>query len=210
MKVKVCGMRNPQNLQELVSLSPDFIGFIFYEPSPRNVDQNFTPHFPENIKKIGVFVNASEAFIAEKATAFRLDYIQLHGNESPEFCRKLSKKGYRIIKAFSIFERFEFSILNHYETYCDYFLFDTRGKLPGGNGEVFNWNLLKKYEGSTPFFLSGGIDLPHIKRIADLQNHHPQLVGVDVNSRFEISPAIKDISKIAQLLEALQPQKITV
>jgi phosphoribosylanthranilate isomerase len=210
MKIKVCGMRSPQNIHELVNLSPDMIGFIFYEGSLRNVDQNFTPNFPEHIRKVGVFVNATVDFICEKAVGFRLDYIQLHGNESPEFCKELAERGFKLIKAFSVFERFEFSVLAHYEPYCDYFLFDTRGKLPGGNGEVFNWNLLKKYEGTIPFFLSGGIDLQHIERIIDIQAEHPKLVGIDVNSRFEISPAMKDISKVNTLLNAIQKQAITV
>jgi len=152
MKLKVCGMRNTENIAELIQIQPDFIGFIFHEKSPRNVLEFPKVKIPSNIKKVGVFVNKKANFIAEKATNFGLDYIQLHGNESPEFCRKISllEEGKRevnlkIIKAFNISENFDFEKLEAYEAFCDYFLFDAFGKKAGGNGITFNWELLQKY-----------------------------------------------------------------
>lgn len=203
MKLKVCGMRETENLRDLIALKPDYIGFIFYAPSPRFVEELPDVEIPDGIQQVGVFVNAEIDYIEEKAKQFKLDLIQLHGDENPEFCKKLKDKGFTIIKAFGINDRFEFSITEHYKSVCDYFLFDTKGKQPGGNGVKFNWSLLNKYDNALPFFLSGGIDLNNTAFLKSLSKEKFNLHAIDVNSRFEISPALKDIDKVARLQEEL-------
>jgi phosphoribosylanthranilate isomerase len=153
---------------------------------------------PPNIQKVGVFVNASEEVIFDKIREYDLQAVQLHGDESLDFCRKIKNKGIKVIKAFSIGETGDFKKLNLYENTCDYFLFDTKTSLYGGSGNKFDWKMLSAYTGSTPFFLSGGIapeDAESIKRL-----NFPQLFAVDLNSRFETSLGIKDIDKIYQFL----------
>jgi phosphoribosylanthranilate isomerase len=199
MKLKVCGMRDPQNIRELIALQPDYIGFIFYEKSPRNVEALPAVDIPKEIKKVGVFVNSPIGFIEEKNSEFNFDLIQLHGDESPDFCKQLHEKGFKIIKAFGINDRFEFSITEHYKAYCSFFLFDTKGKLPGGNGTRFNWTLLSKYDNEIPYFLSGGIDLNNTTFIKTLSRDEFNIHAVDVNSRFELEPALKDIPKVKKL-----------
>jgi len=194
--LKVCGMRDTANITELIKLQPDFMGFIFHEKSPRNVVEIPSIEIPSNIKKVGVFVDKDIVFIKEKAKDFNLDYIQLHGNETPEFCKSLKEKGYKIIKAFNISENFNFEQLQAYETFCDYFLFDAFGKKAGGNGIIFNWELLRKYKGQTSFLLSGGIDHTMAQEIRNV--NHSKLAGIDINSGFEIKSALKDIKKIEE------------
>jgi len=204
-KLKVCGMREEQNIADLLALKPDFMGFIFYDKSPRNVadllNQELLISFPTETKKVGVFVNATLKFIKEKKEKYGLDYIQLHGHESPEFCYQLLAINYHIIKAFSVDEDFDFGTLAAYEQFCDFFLFDTKGKNPGGNGKKFNWNILENNAIRKPFFLSGGIELEDMATIQSLQTRIPNLFSLDVNSKFEISAAVKDISKIRILKE---------
>ena len=202
MKLKVCGMRDHRNLEELIKLQPDFMGFIFHKESPRNVFEKLSLEFPKTINKVGVFVNKEEAFISEKYTDYDLDYIQLHGNETPKDCQKLKKKGFKIIKAFNISEDFDFQALQAYASYCDYFLFDAFGEYAGGNGIVFNWDLLRKYTGEVPFLLSGGIEDTMAKEINNLQ--HLMFAGIDINSGFEIKPALKDIEKIKKFKQDLR------
>lgn len=199
MKLKVCGMRDAENIKELIAVKPDYIGFIFYAPSPRFIEEPPAIDIPSSIKKVGVFVNAEIEYIEEKAKAFKLDLIQLHGDENPEFCGKLKAKGYAVIKAFGINERFEFSITEHYKSVCDYFLFDTKSEKRGGTGTKFNWNLLNKYDNALPFFLSGGIDLNNTAFIKTITQEQFNIHAIDVNSRFEIEPALKDIEKVSQL-----------
>lgn len=203
MKLKVCGMRAAENIEELVALGPDYMGFIFYDKSPRNVTQKPDVAIPSNIKKVGVFVNASIETIETKNAEFGFDFIQLHGAENPEYCQQLAAKGFKLIKAFGVHDRFEFSLLDHYKPHCEYFLFDTKGKLPGGNGVKFNWNLLSKYDNELPFFLSGGIDLNNTAFIRSLMDKNLNIEAIDVNSRFEIEPALKDIPKLQQLQNEL-------
>lgn len=201
IKLKVCGMRNTENLAELIQVQPDFIGFIFHEASARNVTEIPDVIIPNTIKKVGVFVDKEIEFITKTATSFGLDYIQLHGNETPEFCSKLNsplERGlrgvFKIIKAFNISADFDFEKLEAYEASCDYFLFDAFGKKSGGNGITFNWELLQKYKGQTLFLLSGGIDEKMATEIKKIQ--HPKFAGVDINSRFEIKAGLKDVDKI--------------
>ena len=203
MKLKVCGMKYTDNIREVAKLSPDFMGFIFYKDSKRFVGDDFVmPEISSAIKKVGVFVNDSIENIITNVRMYKLDYVQLHGNESPEFCKKVGEKA-RVIKAFGLpchSERseesdFSFSFLNEYENYCEYFLFDTRTHVYGGTGKKFDWKILERYKGKTPFFLSGGIDS------AETGNTNP--FAIDVNSKFEIEPGLKDITKLKKLKDEL-------
>lgn len=206
IKVKVCGMRDAENIAALTKINPDFIGFIFYDKSPRYVgemDENILKAIPKAIKKVGVFVNANPDYIIKNAKKYDLQYVQLHGHETPDFCRNLKTRGINIIKAFLIDDTFNFSSLNNYKPHTDYFLFDTKGTQIGGNGVTFDWNLLKKYDNEKPFFLSGGLSLENIEQVAELSGL--RIYGLDVNSNFEIEPALKDIDKIAELLEVVRP-----
>lgn len=206
MKIKVCGMREASNIADLGQTPIDYIGFIFYSKSPRYVDSLPQVMIPSHIKRVGVFVNSSIEEIEAKVTAFGLDYIQLHGNESPTFCKTLKGKGLQIIKAFRVGDDFDFNILTEYEDVCDYFLLDAKGKSYGGNGVVFDWQLLTNYTSPKPFFLSGGIDLESISAIQELKV--AQLYAIDINSKFEISPALKDIQKVQQFIQAVQETAI--
>ena len=134
MKLKVCGMKYQDNIEQVAALQPDYLGFIFYTKSARNFDAQTIPALPEAIKKTGVFVDADIDFIIDKIKAHDLKAVQLHGKESPEYCKQLSKQNIEIIKVFSIKDEFNFDVLTPYEDVCDYYLFDTKGKLPGGNG----------------------------------------------------------------------------
>lgn len=207
MRLKVCGMRNSDNIKELLEFNPDYMGFIFYEKSSRFVgeelDEDLLKSFPNTVKKVGVFVNATQAYILDKVKKYALDYVQLHGEEMPDFCRNLKFKGVNIIKAFSVDNQFNFGKLLNFKPYCDYFLFDTKGDLKGGNGLTFDWSVLRRYDNDKPFFLAGGIDLDNAaqaRELAGLKIH-----SLDVNSKFEISPALKDIDKLSELIKILKP-----
>ncbi len=156
MKLKVCGMKYQENINQVAALHPDYIGFIFYEKSSRFFE-GIIPSIPNTIKKVGVFVNAGLNEVVEKINKYNLQAVQLHGYESPELCKNLKLKGVEVIKVFSIKDEFNFNVLEPYEDFCDYFLFDIKGKLPGGNGYTFNWNVLNNYLSSKPLFLSCGI-----------------------------------------------------
>lgn len=198
LKVKVCGMRDPENIAGVAACNPDFMGFIFYAKSTRFV--GYQPKslvldvIPESIQKVGVFVNETTEQILEVSRTWQLQVIQMHGQETPESCKQIQESGLTIFKAFSIDENFNFDALAAYENCCDYFLFDTKGHLPGGTGHKFNWQLLQNYLGKTPFFLSGGIGPDDIESIRKFE--HPMLYGLDINSGFEISPALKDVEKV--------------
>jgi phosphoribosylanthranilate isomerase len=207
MKIKVCGMRRQGNIEELVVLKPNFIGFIFYEKSPRYVGEELSEEYvktiPKNIKKVGVFVNANPGYILNMVKKYDLQYAQLHGNEMPDICRSLRQKGINIIKAFSIDDKFNFAMLNNYKSFCDLFLFDTKGANPGGNGTPFDWKLLEKYDNEKPFFLSGGIGLENIEEIIALSKTL-SIYGIDVNSVFETEPGIKDITRLEELFSLVR------
>lgn len=203
MKLKVCGMKYEENIRQVAELKPDYMGFIFYSKSKRFVGNDFNlPSFPASIKKVGVFVNEEEDVVRQKTDEHKLDFIQLHGDESPEYCRSLSKY-VKIIKAFGMDEHFEFEKLNSYKTSCTYFLFDTKSKEYGGTGKSFDWDILKMYDDEVPFFLSGGIDessLDELRKIKNLNIH-----AIDINSKFELSPGVKDIEKIKTFKINLAP-----
>lgn len=202
LKLKVCGMRDPENITQLLKLNPDFMGMIFYAKSSRNVT-DVDPAFVRGItdtQKIGVFVNESLTVILEKQRMYHLDLIQLHGQETPELCQELKSRNLGVIKVFSVGQNFDFDKLQPYESYVDYFLFDTKGKHPGGNGVIFNWDILADYPSQKPFFLSGGISL----ELSQAFPEHPQLFALDVNSKFEIRPGLKNIEMLQALKETLQ------
>ena len=192
------------NIRDVVKCSPDYVGFIFYEGSQRFVGENLDAEYlftlNDKIKKTGVFVNADMEYILKKISEYKLDFVQLHGDESPEFCYQLSDH-IKIIKAFGIDDEFDFNQLKNYKSNASYFLFDTKTKEHGGSGIHFDWEILKKYNNETPFFLSGGIDLNHIENI--LQIKEMNLHAIDVNSKFEIEPGLKDINKINLLKDAI-------
>lgn len=202
LQLKVCGMRDSKNITKLIKLQPDFMGFVFHKKSPRNVGEKLGIDIPKTINKVGVFVDKEEAYIKDKARDFNLDVIQLHGNETPKECQKLRAQGFQIIKAFNISEDFDFQQLQAYEPYCDYFLFDAFGIHAGGNGITFNWELIQKYTGEIPFLLSGGIDETMAKEIKRI--NHPKFAGIDINSGFELEPALKDIDKIKGFKKELE------
>jgi phosphoribosylanthranilate isomerase len=201
MKLKVCGLKNRENIIEVLEYKPDFIGFIFYESSPRYFGEELESSFIQNIsisKKVGVFVNESEIKMLDIASRYGLDYLQLHGNETAEFCKQI-QKSIPVIKAFQINDDFDFSALTEYEDACTYFLFDSKSKQFGGSGETFNWEKLNEYKSQKHFFLSGGVDLENIEQVLLLKSKFPNLYAVDVNSRFETEPGIKDLTKIKLL-----------
>jgi len=207
-------MRDAENISELVKLKPDYIGFIFYDKSKRFVTSFPEVEIPSEIKKVGVFVNEFIDEVIEILEKNNLDAVQLHGNESPEYCEKLrnchlerSRKiesessEIELFKAFSVDDNFDFSKTEPYQKLCNYLLFDTKGKDYGGNGVKFNWQVLNNYKGETPFLLSGGIskvDVTEIKKMS-----HKAFAGVDINSGFEIEPALKNIANIKEFKQNL-------
>lgn len=199
--LKICGINSIPNLREIIGLSPDMAGFIFYDKSKRDctlLGEEVVKIVPPIIDKVGVFVDASMDEILLKTSEYGLQYIQLHGNESPELCDQLKSHGLKIIKAFSIDDHFDFNRTASYDM-VDLFLFDTKGKHPGGNGTIFDWKVLTNYTGQTPFLLSGGIGPEH--QNLDYTLIHPNCIGIDVNSRFEIEPGLKDINLLKQFIE---------
>ena len=208
MKLKICGMK--LNTTEVAQLRPDYLGFIFWEPSSRFFEGKI-PELSHKISKVGVFVDAESDYIINTVQKYQLQGLQLHGHETPDYCTKiaaeLKKLNHKvdIIKVFSIKEEFNFDVLTPYENVCDYFLFDTKGKLPGGNGYTFNWSVLKDYPSTKPFFLSGGIGLKNLDKINEFikSPESKYCYAIDVNSRFEIEPGLKNIEELQKFKEAL-------
>ena len=186
-------MKYPDNILEVGALLPDYMGFIFWEKSARYFD-DVLPDLPKSIKKTGVFVNESVENIIAKITQYDLQAVQLHGNESVAFCdilKNKASKGIEIIKVFSILDTFDFEVLKPFENSCDFFLFDTKGKLPGGNGTTFDWKVLEQYPSTKPFFLSGGIGLEELDAVNEILETNLPVYAIDVNSKFEIEPGLK-------------------
>ncbi|MCF1753283.1 phosphoribosylanthranilate isomerase [Mariniradius sediminis] len=207
MKLKVCGMRDPDNIRDLVEVvQPDWMGLIFYPPSPRFVENALAESIRNfRVNKVGVFVNASMEEISEKVGLFGLDAIQLHGDESPEFANMLKEKtGKSVWKVFLVGEEMDWKRLLPYQNVVDCFLFDTFSKSHGGSGRTFNWDLLLDYPLSTPFMLSGGLAIEHAEAIKDLQARIPQMQGIDINSKFETKPGVKDISLVRKFWDYLK------
>jgi phosphoribosylanthranilate isomerase len=203
MKIKVCGLKYPDNINAIADLAPDYMGFIYYAKSPRFVDDiaaGTLASVPSSILKTGVFVNETAEEVQWLIEKFGFDAIQLHGNESPEFSGGF-KGRVQVLKAFGLNENFDFEVLNPYVNKVDYFLFDTKTDAHGGSGKTFNWDVLDQYKLDVPFFLSGGLSLDNLNQIAKIT--HPQFYGVDLNSKFETAPGIKDIDKLKQAFALL-------
>lgn len=208
LKVKVCGMRDADNIRDVESLGIDMIGFIFWPKSSRYVSE-MPAYIPKGISRVGVFVDEDIERVHAISKQYSLTHIQLHGNESPSYIRSLrsvcgcaTATSPAIIKAFNIASASDLTQTIPYEGLADYFLFDTKGKSIGGNGEKFDWSLLSSYNAPTPFLLSGGIGTDDADIIRSF--HHPKCIGIDINSRFEISPGLKDAAEIGKFLKKVK------
>ena len=200
ISVKVCGMRDAENIREVEALGIDLMGFIFWPKSSRYVSER-PAYMPQTAKRVGVFVNEDIKQVKRIAEEYSLDVIQLHGSESPDYIRQLgSVCGDTIatVKAFNIATAADLDATKSYEGIVDYFLFDTKTPIPGGSGVQFDWSLLADYVGQTPFLLSGGIGPDDAERVCAFS--HPKCIGIDLNSRFEISPGLKDVEKLKKFL----------
>lgn len=196
MKLKVCGLKYADNIKQVAELSPAFVGFIFYEGSKRYVGEHFVmPQLANDVQKVGVFVNASAQEIWAAVTNYQLDFVQLHGHETADFCKEIANK-VKVIKAFGVDETFDFKDLETYQSSCTYFLFDSKTESFGGSGKPFDWNLLQNYRLATPYFIAGGMDAQKLK---SLKQSNIKPFGIDVNSRLEIKPGYKDIIKVIQI-----------
>lgn len=205
--IKICGMRDPGNIAQIARLKPDYMGFIFYPPSPRYVgadNRKLEDLDLHGIKKVGVFVNETPEAIMQAVKRYRLQAVQLHGSESPEICTTLKNQNVEVFKAFPVSQASDFEVTQSYENCCDYFLFDTKTPTHGGSGAKFDWSLLQSYTRRLPFFLSGGIAPDDAAIIATLS--HPQLAGVDLNSRFESAPGLKQAGQLAIFIQQLNNQ----
>jgi phosphoribosylanthranilate isomerase len=206
MKIKVCGMKSARNLEQVCALEPDFVGYIFYPGSKRFVGESPDPalfHIPgAGIQKVGVFVNETISFVLGAFESKHLHLVQLHGNESPEYCSVLSAEGVPVIKALDAHT--DEALLEEYTEWVSYFLFDTTGPDYGGTGQKFNWDLLRKIHTSLPFLLGGGISPGDAGAVLDLD--HAGLLGVDLNSRFEVSPGVKDVEKLKEFMLKIKKQ----
>ena len=205
LKIKVCGMSEPENTKMVAELLPDYLGFIFYPGSERyagGLSARIRAEIPAFVKKVGVFVDEKEDKLKEVCADYGIGTVQLHGEESPEYCEKLAESGLLVMKVFRIGKSLDTKDILPYREACSYFLFDTQTEAYGGSGEQFNWALLKAYTLEIPFFLSGGIgpdDVDRIKHIA-----HPMLFGVDINSRFETATGIKDAEAVDNFITAIR------
>ena len=201
MKIKVCGMKYSDNIKAVLELNIDYMGFIFYPPSSRFFDGDLSGINFKNTRKVGVFVNEDIEILRQKACQYRLNYVQLHGNEPVSYLQKLKQETFKTIKVFSVNQNFDFEVCRPYLPVADMFLFDTQGKLPGGNGIQFDWKILDKYNLNKPFLLSGGIGRQHAQQVIDFK--HSQCIGVDVNSGFEIKSGLKDVEKLKKFIQQL-------
>jgi phosphoribosylanthranilate isomerase len=206
MKLKVCGLNNQQNILDISKIKPDFIGFIFYPKSKRYIANAITAQqfesMPHYVNRVGVFVNEDINVVEKNYKQYNLDYVQLHGNEDQRYCIKLYLKKIPVIKAFSIDTDFNFQNLGSYSPFCSFFLFDTKGDSPGGNGIKFNWDLLKQYNLNIPIFLSGGISPNDIDLIKEM--NHEMIYGIDINSKFEIEPGLKNVEEVEKFKNELK------
>ena len=204
MKIKICGLREAENIQAVAELKPDYMGFICYAPSPRYAAELHTDALAalsENIDKTAIFVNEDAETITKLIDTYNFDAIQLHGNEDAEFCGQFMDK-VAVVKAFGIDQNFDFEQLKPFIGHVDYFLFDTKTAKHGGSGLTFDWSLLDKYKLDIPFFLSGGLSLDNLDTVKAID--HPQFYGVDLNSKFETEPGLKDIDKLKKAFEILK------
>lgn len=195
--VKVCGMRDPSNVGAVAALRPDLMGFIFYDRSPRcarDMSPEVVRSLPEEVTPVGLFVNASQDEILDICHRFGFATVQLHGSESPEMCRALREKGLGVIKALGVGESMDWETVRPYEGAVDMLVLDTKCDSHGGSGRKFGWHLLDSYSLSIPYLLSGGIGPEDIEAV--MEARYPQMAGVDLNSRFETAPGIKDAAAL--------------
>lgn len=202
LKIKVCGMLHPENISAVAKLRPDYLGFIFYNKSPRYAASLDPSSLPPDIRRVGVFVDTSTKQILPTAERYGLQTLQLHGNESPETCSKLQAAGYEVIKVFSVEREADLMKTVFYENTCDLFLFDTRTPGHGGSGRQFDWKVLSAYIGKTPFLLSGGISPFDTDEILKIE--HPMLYGIDLNSRFEIEAGLKNTELLERFIKTIR------
>jgi len=220
MKIKVCGMRDGENIRRVAALGVDWIGMIFWDKSPRYVtmiptDAGIIPDRADttpktDIKRVGVFVDEMPQNIITRAVNFELDLIQLHGHETPTMIRNLRctldpdiRPGIQFIKAISVSCRDDIAAYKPYEDCVDYFIFDTKCPTVGGSGAQFDWSVLEAYNGNKPFLLSGGIGPDDAERVRAF--HHPQCIGIDLNSRFETAPGVKDVDLLRTFIQHIKP-----
>ena len=209
MLVKVCGMREPENIETVAQLGVDMMGFIFYPKSPRFASQSVARTAADkNVCRVGVFVNESVELISDKIQLFDLNAVQLHGNESRELCEQLHEQNglLKVIKAISVSTAGDIQKYKEYVGAVDYFLFDTKCKTVGGSGQQFDWQVLENYDGDVPFILSGGIGPEDVERIRNF--HHPKCIGIDLNSKFEMEPGLKDVEMLKTFLENIENKEI--
>lgn len=202
-KLKICGMKVPANIAEAVALQPDYLGFIFYPASKRfigDLDPAIVRAIPAGIQTTGVFVNEELHQVKAAIERYQLKAVQLHGQEDPDYCKQLKVETV-VIKAFGINADFDFSTLEPYENVVDYFLFDTQTPEHGGSGKTFSWQLLERYTLQKPYFLSGGIGLESVAALKEIKDE--RLYAIDVNSRFEISAGLKDITQLIKFKKLL-------
>jgi phosphoribosylanthranilate isomerase len=207
--IKICGMREPENIVRVADLQPDYMGFIFYEQSPRCVPIEFSiPKISSMVHRVGVFVNESHSVILKNAKLHSLEFVQLHGAESPDLCRRIRSEGIKLIKSFSVDHRFDFHTTDPYKHAIDFFLFDTKGTYPGGNAISFDWTLLSQYDQEIPFFLSGGISRQNILKVKGLKEMN--IKAIDVNSGVEDGPGIKNIKFAQEIISSFRSQTLNL
>ncbi len=209
MLIKVCGNKHLDNILAIADSSPDLMGYIFYPKSKRYVGDDPDPEIfsriPKTIQKTGVFVNAERKNIIDKINRYNLQNVQLHGDETPYVCARLKKENVTIIKAIRVEDGFYSAEIADYLPVVDYFLFDTGGKSYGGTGKKFNWDVLDRYMFQKPFFLSGGIDPGDAGKV--LKMKHPFLKGIDINSRFESAPGVKNTAQVKTFISRIRNEK---
>ncbi len=201
---KVCGMSAAENIAEVAAHQPDYLGFIFYPKSPRGIELGHALDFPKVIIPVAVVVNESLEFLKELKSTYGFTHVQLHGDETPEFCSEVKELDFTIFKAFNVKEQADFERVKDYEEVIDVTLYDTKGDKVGGNGLKFSWELLENHPLSCPFLLSGGIAESDASGVLDTFKRYPKMMGVDVNSKFETSPGIKDADSIGRFLGDLR------
>jgi phosphoribosylanthranilate isomerase len=205
LKIKICGMREPDNIREVSGLMPDYMGFIFYPGSKRyagRLSPSDLKDLPHAIRKVAVFVNATREEILSTCQAFSIRILQLHGDEPPAFCRSFREAGFQVIKAFRVGEGLDMAAMERFVEVCDFLLLDASGEAFGGTGIKFDWRQLQRYTLELPFFLSGGLAPGDADRIMDMVI--PQLYAVDLNSRFEIKPGLKEIEALEKFIRRIR------
>jgi phosphoribosylanthranilate isomerase len=206
MLIKVCGMRNPENIKDVTNLNVDYVGMIFYDKSPRYVTDTVESQHFNGKKKVGVFVNEKLINIQYTVEKFKLDAVQLHGDESPEFCKSVSDLNVEVFKAFGVDANFDFSKLPEYEKYCKLFVFDSKTVQRGGSGKKYDWSVLNQYTLKTGFLLSGGIGPNDFNKISQIE--HKSFIGIDLNSLFEVKPGLKNTGLVENFIDNFTRKKI--